>query len=102
MVGLLLDIVLTIIIAIVAVTFFGIFRAMPFFTGLIASFVLQFQYPALKDIIPGEARASTIALIGIVELIIFVLTVNEQTGGPMVKFSCAMFVGLIMALIHNS
>ena len=85
MVGLLLDIVLTIIIAIVA-----------------ASFVLQFQYPALKDIIPGEARASTIALIGIVELIIFVLTVNEQTGGPMVKFSCAMFVGLIMALIHNS
>ena len=75
---------------------------MPFFTGLIASFVLQFQYPALKDIIPGETEASTIALIAIVELIILVLTVNEQTGGPMVKFSCTMFVGLIMALIHNS
>lgn len=102
MVGLLLDIVLTIVIAIVAVVFFGVFRAMPFFTGLIASFVLQFQYPALKDIIPGETRASTIALIAIVELIILVLTVNEQTGGPMVKFSCAMFVGLIMALMHNS
>ena len=73
-----------------------------FFTGLIGSFILQFQFPGLKDIIPGESRASTIALIAVVESIILVLTVNEQTGGPMVKFSCAMFVGLIMALMHNS
>lgn len=102
MVGILLDIVLTLVIAIVAVVFLGVFRAMPFFTGLIGSFILQFQFPGLKDIIPGESRASTIALISIVEIIILVLTVNEQTGGPMVKFSCAMFVGLIMALIHNS
>lgn len=102
MVGLLLDIVLTFAIAIIAVVFVGVFRAMPFFTGLIGSFILQFQFPGLKEIIPGESRASTIALIAIVELVILVLTVNEQTGGPMVKFSCIMFVGLIMALIHNS
>ena len=58
MVGILLDIVLTLVIAIVAVVFLGVFRAMPFFTGLIGSFILQFQFPGLKDIIPGESRAA--------------------------------------------
>ena len=101
MIALLLEIIFAIIFAVIAIICFGIFRAMPFFTGLIGAFVLSLQFPGLSDIIPGEPRSSLIALILIIELIILVLTMNEQTGPAMIKFSCSMFVGIIMAIIHT-
>lgn len=99
MIALLLEIVLAIIFAVIAIVCFGIFRAMPFFTGLIGAFVLTLQFPELSNIIPGEPRSSMIALILVIELIILVLTLNEQTGPAMVKFSCCMFLGIIMGII---
>ena len=101
MIALLLEIVLAIIFAVIAIVCFGIFRAMPFFTGLIGAFVLTLQFPELSNIIPGEPKSSMIALILGIELVILVLTLNEQTGPAMVKFSCCMFLGIIMAIIHS-
>ena len=102
MVALLLEIVFAIIFAVIAIVCFGVFRAMPFLTGFIGAFVLSNLYPGLSNIIPGEPRSSMIALILIIEFIILVLTLNEQTGPAMVKFSCSMFVGVVMAIIHSS
>ena len=52
MIALLLEIVLAIIFAVIAIICFGIFRAMPFFTGLIGAFVLSIQFPGLSNLGP--------------------------------------------------
>jgi hypothetical protein len=51
--------------------------------------------------IDDSHASSMIALILVIELVILVLTLNEQTGPAMVKFSCCMFLGIIMAIIHS-
>ena len=42
-----------------------------------------------------------ITLIVVIELLIALLTFNQQTSGPMIVFSCLMFVDLIMGLSYS-
>ena len=101
MIGAILGIFLVVVLAIIGIFMFGIFRALPFMTGLLGSLVLLLAFPGLKDIIPGETTPSVITIIVGIEIVIAILTFNQHTGGPMIKFSCIMFVSLIVGLSYD-
>lgn len=96
------EILLVIALGVIFILLFGLLRALPFMTGLLGSVFLFLVFPRLKDIIPGETKLSVITLIVVIELVIAILTFNQQTSGPMIVFSCLMFVDLIMGLSYGS
>ncbi|WP_022778258.1 hypothetical protein [Butyrivibrio sp. AE3009] len=83
-------------------SFNAVMTKLPYVSGLLGVLFLVFAFPSLKDIIPGESKASIIAVILIIEAIIFVLVKNEQTSGPMVAFSSMFFIGLAMIVVNSS
>lgn len=102
MLGAIFEILLVIALGVIFILLFGLLRALPFMTGLLGSVFLFLVFPRLKDIIPGETKLSVITLIVVIEFIIAILTFNQQTSGPMIVFSCLMFVDLIMGLSYGS
>jgi hypothetical protein len=83
-------------------TFYAVMTKLPYVSGLLGVLFLVFAFPGLKDIIPGESKASIIAIILVVEAIIFALVNNKQTCGPMVAFSSMFFIGLAMIVVNDS
>ena len=102
MLGAIFEILLVLALGVIFILLFGLLRALPFMTGLLGSVFLFLVFPGLKDIIPGETKLSVITLIVVIELVIAILTFNQQTSGPMIVFSCLMFVDLIMGLSYGS
>ena len=101
MIAAIFEILLVIALGGIFILLFGLLRALPFMTGLLGSLFLLLVFPGLKDIIPGETKLSVITLIVVIELLIALLTFNQQTSGPMIVFSCLMFVDLIMGLGYS-
>ena len=87
---------------IAGMAFDAVMTKLPYVSGLLGVVFLVFAFPGLKDLIPGESKTSIIAVILIIEAIIFALVKNKQTSGPMVAFSSMFFIGLAMMVINSS
>lgn len=74
---------------------------LPYVSGLLVVFFLLYAFPGLKDIIPGESKTSTLAIIAIVEILLVILIHNEQTSGPIIVFSSMFFIAVAMIIASS-
>ena len=74
---------------------------LPYVSGLLVVFFLLYAFPGLKDIIPGESKTSTFAIIAIVEILLVIFIHNEQTSGPIIVFSSMFFIAVTMIIASS-
>lgn len=74
---------------------------LPYVSGLLVVFFLLYAFPGLKDIIPGESKTSTFAIIAIVEILLVIFIHNEQTSGPIIVFSSMFFIAVAMIIASS-
>ena len=87
---------------ILSITANAIMKGLPFVSGLLSVVFLIYSFPGLKNLIPGESKTSILAVIILVEVIIFALVNYEQTSAPMVIASSMFFIGIAMMIIVST